>query len=267
MYENMAPYLDALEKYWKESFQIRSEEEMVKEFKEAGVQVLLVALDAETATGLPKVPNEYIASLVKKYPETIPAGWGSVDPWKGEIAIKEAEKAINQLGLIGLKFHPIIQRFFPNDKRFYPLWEKLSEIKCPIQLHVGTTGMGAGLPGGMGEHLKYTKPIPFIDDLAADFPDLTIIGLHPAYPWTDEMTSVVIHKANVFWDLSGWAPKYFPPSLIHDINSRLQDKILFGSDYPSISHKRLIKEWKENGHKEEILEKVFYKNAQRILGL
>lgn len=266
-YKTMRPYIEPLEKYWKESFRVRTEEAMIQEFVDAGVQVLLIALDAETATGLPRTSNEYIAGLVKKYPDTVIQGWGSVDPWKGKQAIYDAEKAIKELGLIGLKFHQIVQRFHPNDKRFYPLWEKLSELQCPVQFHMGTTGMGAGTPGGLGEQLDFARPIPYVDDIAADFPNLTIIGLHPAFPWTDEMKAVVLHKANVFWDLSGWAPKYYPESLIRDINTRLKDKVLFGTDYPSISHERMIKEWKDNGHSEEILEKVFYKNAQRILGL
>jgi uncharacterized protein len=266
-YENMKPYIAALEKYWKESFKVRTEEEMIQEFEEADVQVLLVALDSETVTGLPKTSNDYIADLVKKYPDTVIGGWGSVDPWKGDLAIYEAERAIKELGLIGFKFHQILQRFYPNDPRFNPLWKKLVELKCPVQFHMGTTGMGAGVAGGMGEQLNYAKPIPYLDDLAANFPHLTVIGLHPSFPWTDEMKAIVLHKANVYWDLSGWAPKYFDESLKRDINSRLKDKVLFGSDYPSISHKRLLKEWKENGHKEEILEKVFYKNAQRVLRL
>lgn len=261
------PYVEALERYWKSSFRVRTEEEMVQEFLDAGVQVFMVGFDAETVTGLPRTSNDYIASLVKKYPDTIIGGFGSVDPWKGELALIEAERAVKELGLIGLKFHQIMQKFYPNDQRFYPLWEKLSELKAVVQFHMGTTGMGAGTPGGMGEHLKYAAPIPYIDDVAADFPDLTIIVLHPAVPWTDEMTAVVVHKANVFWDLSGWAPKYFPESLKKDIGSRLQDKILFGSDYPSIAHKRLLDEWKSNGHTDSVLEKVFYKNAQRALRL
>jgi len=266
-YESMKPYIEPLEKYWKESFRIRTEEEMIQEFVEADVQVLLVALDAESATGLSKTSNDYIADLVKRYPDVVIGGWGSVDPWRGKLAIYEAERAIKELGLTGLKFHQILQRFYPNDKRFYPLWEKLNELECPVQFHMGTTGMGAGMPGGMGEQLDFARPIPYIDDIAADFPNLNIIGLHPAFPWMDAMTAMVLHKGNVFWDLSGWAPKYFPASLKHDINTRLKDKVLFGSDYPALSHKRLLKEWKENGHKEEILGKIFYKNAQRILGL
>ncbi len=268
MYEAWKPYYEALAKYWgKELSRVRTDEEMIREFVDDGVQVLLIGFDTETTTGLPRVSNEYIASLIRKYPNTVIGGWAGVDPWKGEIAIREAELAIRKLGLIGLKFHPIMQRFYPNDKRFYPLWEKMVELKAPVMLHTGTIGLGAGTPGGMGLHLKYARPIPYIDDLAADFPDLTIVCDHPAVPWTDEMIAVAIHKSNVFWELSSWGPKYFPAALKHDISRRLQDKVMFGSDYPYLSHKRLLTDWEAEGYKEEILEKVYYKNAQRVLKL
>lgn len=265
--DTFGPYLKALEKYWKSSFRVRTEEEMVREIVEADAKALVVALDAETATGLPKTSNDYVASLVKKYPEAFAGAWGSVDPWKGKKAVKEAERAIKELGLLGLKFHPTIQQFYPNDPRFYPLWGKMEEMGSAVQVHLGTTGMGAGTPGGMGEKLKYTAPIPYLDDVAGDFPGLTIIGLHPAFPWTDEMTAITIHKSNVFWDLSGWAPKYLPASLKKDINSRLQDKVVFGTDYPSISFTRLFEEWEAEGYKKEVLEKLYYKNIRRILRL
>jgi predicted TIM-barrel fold metal-dependent hydrolase len=106
-----------------------------------------------------------------------------------------------------------------------------------------------------------------VDELAADFPNLTIVAAHPGWPWVDEMTAVALHKGNVFWELSGWAPKYFPPSLKRDIAGRLQDKIMFGSDYPSISYARLFQEWEALDLPKDVVEKVFHSNAERVLGL
>lgn len=266
-HRTLQPYFDALRIYWHHDWKPKTEEEIVQELKDAGVQVLLVAFDAETAIGTPKTTNDHVASLRRKYPDTIIQGWASVDPWKGKLAIQEAERAIKELGLIGVHFHPVVGQFAPDDKRFYPLWEKMVELKAPVMIDTGFTGMGAGVPGGMGGHLKYAKPFPALDDLAADFPDLTIIAAHPAWPWTEEMIAIALHKANVYWELSGWGPKYFPDTLKRDISRRLQDKIMFGSDYPSITHKKLIQDWESLGYKDEVLEKVFYKNAQRVLQL
>jgi predicted TIM-barrel fold metal-dependent hydrolase len=153
-----------------------------------------------------------------------------------------------------------------NDRRFYPLFELIDELGAAVMIDVGTTGMGAGMPGGMGARIRHAHPSA-IDDLAADFPNLRILMAHPGWPWVDETTAVALHKGNVYWEMSGWAPKYFPGNLKVDMRARLQDKVMFGSDYPSMPYARILKEWGELGYKDEIMEKIFHKNAERVLGL
>src|SRR5690606_25289726 len=111
---------------------------------------------------------------------------------------------------------------------------------------------GAGSPGGSGIKLKYCRPIPYLDDVAADFPELKIIAAHPAWPWQPEMLAVARHKSNVYIDLSGWAPKYFPPDLIQYANTLLKDRVLFGSDFPLITPERWIKEFQDLPFKDEV---------------
>jgi uncharacterized protein len=135
-----------------------------------------------------------------------------------------------------------------------------------VMIDVGTTGMGAGLPGGLGARLEHARPLA-LDNLAARFPALTIIAAHPGWPWTDEMTAVALHKGNVYWELSGWAPKYFPPSLRTDIRGRLREKIMFGSDHPSLPYERILREWDELGYDQSVMDLVFHANAERVLGL
>jgi predicted TIM-barrel fold metal-dependent hydrolase len=168
--------------------------------------------------------------------------------------------------MLGFHFHPIMGHFAVNDLRFYPLFEAINELKVPVMIDVGTTGMGAGMPGGMGAKLRHAHPSA-IDELAADFPNLTIIAAHPGWPWVEEMTAVALHKGNVYWELSGWAPKYFTPQLKIDIRSRLKDKVMFGSDYPSLPYERIFREWKELGYADDIYERLFHGNAERVLGL
>ncbi|MBI2862487.1 MAG: amidohydrolase, partial [Chloroflexi bacterium] len=181
-------------------------------------------------------------------------------------AVRELERAVKDLGLIGAKFMAAAQRFFPDDPRFYPLWEKAQELGAVLLFHVGTTGLGAGAPGGSGVKLKYTRPI-HIDDVAADFPELKIIMAHPAWPWMDEGLAVAVHKANVYVDLSGWSPRYFPPELVREVNSRLQDKALFGSDYPYIMPDRWLRDFESLDLKPEVKQKVLVDNAKKLLKL
>lgn len=260
------PYVDALATYWKRPWLPRTEQEVVADFTAAGIEAILVALDLETVVNTPPCSNQFVAAMQKRHPQRIIQSWAAVDPFKGELAIEEARRAIKELGMLGFHFHPIMGRYAVNDRRLYPLFEVINQLKVPVMIDVGTTGMGAGMPGGMGAKIRHAHP-EAIDELAADFPYLTIIAAHPGWPWVDEMTAVALHKGNVFWELSGWAPKYFPPQLKLDIRGRLSDKIMFGSDYPSIPHERLFREWEELGYADPIKERIFHQNAERVLGL
>lgn len=259
-------YLESAVKYFGVKFKPVSIDETAKLYMDNDILAVLLAMDAESNMGTPKISNDFIAEACKKYPKAF-IGFASVDPWKGVWGINELERAIKKLGLRGLKFAQQGQAFYPNDRRFYPLYEKCVEFDIPVLFHMGTTGIGAGVPGGCGIRLKYTRPI-YIDDVAADFPELTIIGAHPAWPWQEEMLAITQHKNNVYIDLSGWSPKYFPKSLIHYANNMLQDKCLFGSDYPLIPLERWLKDFEEapfsnNG----VREKILFSNAKRILKL
>jgi len=260
------PYVDALAKYWKRDWVPKKEEEVVKDFTDAGVEAILVALDLETTVATPPCSNDYVSGMQKRHSDRIIQAWGAVDPFKGEAAIREAKHAIRDLGMLGFHFHPIMGHFAVNDRRLYPLFEVINELKVPVMIDVGTTGMGAGLPGGMGAKIRHAHPSA-VDELAADFPNLTIVAAHTGWPWVEEMTAVALHKGNVYWEVSGYAPQYFPPSLVRDIRGRLKEKILFGSDYPSIPYPRLLREWDELGYSDDVKERVFHRNAERVLGL
>ena len=264
--KSQGPYVEALAKYWNRAWTAKSESEVIEEFKKYGVNAVLVAFDIESVTGAPPCNNEYVAGMRDRHRDVILQAWAAVDPLKGVAALEETKKAIAELGMLGFHFHPIMGHFSVDERKFYPLWETINSLKVPVMIDVGTTGMGAGTPGGLGAIIRHAHPAA-IDQLAADFPDLNIVAAHPGWPWTEEMIAVALHKGNVSWELSGWAPKYFPDALKRDIKGRLKDKIMFGSDYPSIPYERIFKEWNELGYSDELLEQIFHGNAERILGL
>jgi len=264
--KSQGPYVEALAEYWNRAWTAKTEPEVIEDFKKAGVEAVLVAFDIETVTATPPCSNEYVARMRDDNPGVIRQAWAAVDPLKGDAAIHEASKAIKELGMLGFHFHPIMGHFSVDDRKLYPLWETINALRAPVMIDVGTTGMGAGMPGGLGAVIRHAHPAA-IDQLAADFPNLSIVAAHPGWPWTEEMIAVALHKGNVSWELSGWAPKYFPDPLKRDIRSRLKDKIMFGSDYPSIPYERLLREWRELGYSDELMEKIFHGNAERILGL
>lgn len=255
------------EQYLRIEVSQKSEDEMAQDLIEADVKGVVLPLDAEVARGWAPDSNDYAAEIVERYPEAFVGAFAAIDPWKGKRALRELERAGKQLGMIGVNFQQAIQEFYPNDRCFYPIYEKCVELKVAVLFHVGIHGAGTGLPGGAGFRLNWTRPIPYIDDVAADFPDLTIICAHPAWPWQEEMIAVLLHKGNVYADLSGWAPRYFPDSLVREIDGRLQDKLMFGSGYPLLHPKRWLKEFESMGFKSEVMQKVLLKNAIRVLGL
>src|SRR5918912_244549 len=144
----------------------------------------------------------------------------SIDPHRGAEGVEWARRLIADHDVRGFKFHPSLQHFFPDDRMAYPLYEVIAEHRLPVVFHTGQTAVGSGQRGGGGILIKYSNPI-HLDEVAADFPDMQVIMAHPSVPWQDEALSIAVHKPNVWIDLSGWSPKYFPPQLVRYANSLL----------------------------------------------
>ena len=242
-----------------------SVEQLVEFYAKLDMMAVLLPMDTETATGRPPMENSYVAELVKRYPDRF-IGFGCVDPWKGKIAIAQLDEIVD-LGLKGLKFHAGSQEFFANDRRFYPLWERCQELGLITLFHTGTTGLGAFQPGGGGIKLEYMRPIPYVDDVAADFPELQIIMAHPPFPWDRDGLAMLIHKSNVYMDLSGWAPQYFDPLVVQYALTIAQDKMLYGSDWPVLSPERWEREFAEYDFPDDVLQKIMRDNTAKLLGL
>ena len=255
-----------LRSYFKVRSVPESAEQMAAQYQQWDILGVIFSVDTETTTHEPPDSNDYVAEIARTYPDQF-IGFASIDPWKGQAAVEELERSVNGLGLKGLKLHPIHQAFFPDDRRFYPLYEKCQELGVPLLLHTGFAAAGAGMRGGGGLKLKYSRPIPGVDDLAADFPDLTIIMAHPSWPWVEEQIAVALHKPNVFLDLSGWAPRFIPEALVRETNTRLRHKVLFGSDFPYLTPDRWLKGFEELPIRDEVRPKVLLENARGVLGL
>jgi hypothetical protein len=234
-------------------------------YKDRDQLAVIFTVDARTEVEGPS-PNDWVAELMRRHPDQF-IGFGTVNPHQGAAAVREARRCVEELGLRGFKFHPITQRFEANDPRFYELWGTIAELGVPALFHTGQTGVGAGLPGQGGIKNKYGRPYPYFDDLAADFPTLTVILAHPSFPWVDEQLSIANVKRNVYLDLSGWSPKYFSPLLVQYCNSLLQDKAMYGSDYPAITPDRWLRDFAEAPFRDEVRPKILLENAKKLLKL
>jgi predicted TIM-barrel fold metal-dependent hydrolase len=241
-----------------------SPDQMAEMYQRLEMMAVIFDVDQETRTGL-KISNAETAEWVKKYPNTF-IGYGSVDPWKGKAAVDEVSRCAG-MGLRGMKFQQATQAFEPSNSRFFPIYEACVRLSLPVIFHTGTTAIAAGTPGGGGLLLEYCRPIPYIDRVAAWYPELRIIMAHPAWPWHDEQLAVLRHKGNVYMDLSGWAPKYFPESVVHNANTLIQDKVFFGSDFPILTPERWLSEFAELPIKDAVRPKILLHNAAKFLNL
>ena len=239
--------------------------EVAQYFRERKMAAVIFPVDSESEMGHWRIPNEEVAEVAMDNNDAL-IPFASIDPHKGKLGVREAVKLIEEYGVQGFKFHPSSQGFYPNDRMAYPLYEVIEDAGLPALFHTGQTGVGAGAPGGMGVRLKYSNPM-HLDDVAADFPELTIIMAHPSFPWQDEALSVATHKPTCYIDLSGWSPKYFPANLIQYTNTILKNKMLFGSDYPVIAPDRWIKDFETLPIKPEVRPLVMKENAIKLLKL
>jgi uncharacterized protein len=258
--------LDASASYFKSS-EHRSPAlaHIVAHYRERRIGAVVFTVDATAATGHPALSSEEIADFAAEHADVL-IPFGSVDPHSGMMAVRQARRLVSDHGVRGFKFHPSLQAFEPNDRRYYPLYETLQELGVPALFHTGQTGIGAGLPGGRGIKLRYSAPM-LLDDVAADFPQLTVILAHPSVPWQDEAISIATHKANVYIDLSGWSPKYFPPQLVRAANTMLKRKVMFGSDFPLLTPDRWMEDFAKLDIKPDIRPLILKDNAARVLGL
>jgi hypothetical protein len=239
--------------------------DLARRYRAANMAAVVFTVDAATATGHPALSSEDIATEAAGHADVL-IPFGSVDPHRGPAAVEQARRLVRDFGVRGFKFHPSLQGFSPDDERFRALWGAIEELGVPALFHTGQNGIGAGLPGGRGIKLRYSNPI-LLDDVAADFPGLTVILAHPSVPWQAEAISMAVHKSNVYIDLSGWSPKYFPAELTAAAGGMLRGKVLFGSDYPLIAPERWIDDFTGLGIRAEVLPAILKENARKVLKL
>jgi uncharacterized protein len=250
---------------WNSEPTYHSEEEMAAYFRRSGVQVVLdfgftkfIPLDEARAM------HDYGFATQRAHPKEILGHWIHIDPATGVEGVRELRRCVDAApGFLGFAANGSASGP-ASDPVWKPFYELCIEARIPVLIFVGTTGLGAGLPGGAGIVLDDCHP-RHLDAAAAKYPQLTIVAARPGWPWQAETIAVLMHKRNIWYELHGWSPKYHQPDLKHDIARRLRDRVMFGADYPLFTYERLVREWREQGYSEEVLENVFHRNAERFL--
>jgi uncharacterized protein len=260
---SMAGYVEAAEAYFRSPAIREPLAQLAARYRELDVKAVLLAWDAETATGRPRVPNETVAQACRDYPGAF-TGLGSVDPHKGAAAVEEVGN-IAALGLRGVKFHPSLQAFSPDDPAYDPIFAACEQHGLIALFHTGTSGIGARQPGGQGIRIDYAHPLK-LDAVAAAHPDLTVVAAHFGWPWHMDLIAIALHKTNVYIDISGWSPRRIPAEVLRELRGRLSSQFLWGSDFPFFTPERCLGELAELDLPAQVAQAVLHDNAARILG-
>ena len=240
-------------------------DDLAAHYRRHNTAAVVFTIDAKSASGhRSNSVEELIDGAARNNDVLIP--FGTVDPLTGAAAVRRVAELVDDYGVRGFKFHPSLQGFEPNQRQFYPIYEAIAARGVPALFHTGQTGLGSTLPGGHGIKLRYSDPM-LLDDVAADFPELTIVMAHPAVPWIDAQIAIASHKANCYIDLSGWSPKYFPPQLIRALGRQLKTKALFGTDHPYITLERWRRDFEALEVDADAMSMILKGNALRVLGL
>jgi uncharacterized protein len=235
---------------------------------ELPIELTLAAMDAAgvdvgilSAWWGPKGPlldNDLVASFVKAHPKRF-VGVASVDLERPMDGVRELRRCVEELGMRALRVLPWLWRLPPNDRRYYPLYAACVDLKIPFCLQVGHTG-----PLGPSE---VGRPIPYLDDVALEFPELVIVGGHIGYPWTEEMVALCTKYPNVYIDTSAYKPKRYPETLVRYMQKHGRRKVLFGTNYPMIFPAACLGQIDELGLDDEARELFLHGNAERVFGL
>lgn len=202
--------------------------------------------------------NDQVAEHVARHPDRL-VGVAAVDLEHPMAAVRELDRAVGELGFRALRVIPWLWDRPPSDRLYYPLYVRCVELGIPFCTQVGHTG--PLMPSEPG------RPVPYLDRVALDFPELTIVGGHVGYPWTDEMVGLAWKHANVFIDTSAWAPRYYPRSLVQFMSTYGQDKVLFGTNFPMLSLEACVEQARALDLPEGVEEKFLAGNARRVFGL
>jgi uncharacterized protein len=252
------------QRVFKRKREFETEEQMAATFRSRNVRTILDIYRTWRMTDLDEIraSNDYAAGFARANPDIVYGNWLAINPAMKDFWIVEFKRLNDgKSGFFGFCQSQNSLGFPPSDPVWEPFYKLAIEANVPVLLMAGLTGIGQGMPGGMGVVLDDGHP-RHVDRVAARYPELKILAGRPAWPWQDEMIAVLLHKRNIQYELHGWSPKYFTPALKKEIGGRLQDRIMFGWDWPTLTLERLTDDWRGLGYTDEVYEKIFHRNAE-----
>lgn len=239
-------------------------DDYLRKMDAAGIErSLLIAVRAGDLRmkGSFEIPYEQVAQWCRKYPDRF-SGLAGVDPFRGMQGLRDLAHAVTELGFVGAHLYPHWFKLAPNEALYYPYYAKCCELDIPIMMQVG-------------QNLIYQKEVRLpsvarpilLDQIAIDFPELKLLGIHIGVPWTDEMIAMAWKHENVYIGIDAYAPKYLPQALKHYMNSYGAHKVMFGTDWPVIDPERAVAEMQANDFRPDAMRQIMRDTAVKVFKL
>jgi predicted TIM-barrel fold metal-dependent hydrolase len=204
------------------------------------------------------IDNDEVASFVGQHPDRL-IGVASVDLARPMEAVRELRRCVRELGFRALRIVPWLWGLPPDDRRYYPLYAECIELDVPFCLQVGHTGPLLTSETG--------RPIPYLENVALEFPELRIVAGHIGAPWTQEIISLATKFPNLYIDTSAYKATRYPADFVEFMRGRGARKVLFGTNYPMLTASDCLEGVEALGLGEEARELFLSGNARSVFRL
>ncbi len=228
----------------------------VADFTAKGVERAVFTGRQTEGTDGHDIGNEYVAETMRRFPDKV-IGFAGINPLRGMKSVQAVEHAVRSLGLKGVSIDPFGGLVPANDKRLYPVYSKCAELAVPVVITCGP------LPFA-GPRLVHGD-VRAIDDVAVDFPELTIVIDHSGWPWVGETIAIAFRHENVYIDTSLYSHLPGAALFAEAANTIIPDRILFASCFPVVPVETALARIRSLPFKDEALEGVLYRNADQLL--
>jgi predicted TIM-barrel fold metal-dependent hydrolase len=269
--ESMALGQNPNDEHWRAKVRIAegerggvSVEDYLKKMDRAGIErsfLIAKRCGDMRVKGSVETPYRDVHEVCRKYPDRF-SGLAGIDPTRGMAGLRELEMAVKEYNFVGAHLYPHWFGLAPDHARYYPYYAKCCELDISIMMQVGNClvyQQDRRVP-------SVGKPIT-LDQVAIDFPELTLIGIHIGWPWHDEMIAMAWKHPNIYIGVDAYAPKHWPQSLVHYANTFGKEKVIFGTDWPVVDPERAMREIEMHDFRPDSLRSILRDNTIRIFKL
>lgn len=253
------PEFQRIMKWWKIEKKSYTPEQFVAMMDDSGVEKVFIPTDKmqgyRDQRPIWDIQIEEVAAVIEQYSDRF-VGLAGINPLARMDGVRELERAVKEFGFKGAYLHTYGYGIPLNHRLYYPFYAKACELGVTMMMQVGHSA--EHMPNELG------RPI-HLDDVALDFPELTLVGAHTGWPWVEEMIALAWKHENVYVGIDAHMPKYLEKSLIHFMNTRGKNKVIYGTN--GMSWKVTLEQLREIVPNDDVRRLIIRENAIKAFKL